>query len=187
MRTSAEQTKAAPTTLEAAVLALLASRGELSGYDLHKTAQRGVAYIWSPAKSHIYAVLPRLVADGLAARRAVAQAQRPDKLLYRITRRGRRTLLAWLEETPRSFDEFLLKVFFGDLLPHSVLVAHVERERRAAQERISDYRDIERQIAGNEDGFFGYLTLRYGLAADRARVRWADETLATLRRREDAS
>ena len=48
------------TTTEAAVLGLL-SHGPRSGYDLRKAVELSVGYFWGPAKSQIYAVLPRLV------------------------------------------------------------------------------------------------------------------------------
>ncbi len=73
------------TTTEAAVLALLAIEGERSGYDLHKLVSRSVGHVWAPAKSRLYAVLPRLAADGLAKSRSVRQSDRPDKQVYRIT------------------------------------------------------------------------------------------------------
>ena len=58
----------ATTTTEAAVLALLALNGEQSGYDLLKHVTRSIGHIWAPAKSQLYALLPRLVQDGLVYR-----------------------------------------------------------------------------------------------------------------------
>ena len=85
------------TTTEAAVLALLAINGERSGYDLAKLVTKAIAHVWAPARSGLYAALPRLVDEGLAQSRLVSQSSRPDKELYRITRDGRRALDAWLE------------------------------------------------------------------------------------------
>ncbi len=42
------------------MLALLAIEGERSGYDLLKLVQQAIAHVWSPARSGLYAVLPRL-------------------------------------------------------------------------------------------------------------------------------
>src|SRR6476469_2895274 len=85
------------TTTEAAVLALLAIEGERSGYDLLKLVEKALAHVWSPARSGLYAVLPRLERAGLARRRVLAQTTRPDKQLYAITRAGRKALDSWLE------------------------------------------------------------------------------------------
>ena len=64
------------TTTEAVALGVLAE-GERSGYDLLKRVESSVGHIWSPAKSQLYAVLPRLVEAGLARRRMVRQATVP--------------------------------------------------------------------------------------------------------------
>ena len=79
-----------PRTLPAtsyAILGLL-TFGEMSGYDLMKLAAQSVAYFWTPAKSQIYGELKRLVEAGFATAREVAQHQRPDKRLFRITPEG---------------------------------------------------------------------------------------------------
>src|SRR4029079_3362271 len=86
------------TTTEAAVLALLAIEGERSGYDLLKLVQRAIAHVWSPARSALYAVLPRLANGGLASHRTLAQSNRPDRRLYAITPAGRASLDAWLQQ-----------------------------------------------------------------------------------------
>jgi PadR family transcriptional regulator, regulatory protein AphA len=183
MQTTPVKTKLSAT--EAAVLGLL-TRGERSGYDLNKAVQRGVGYIWAPAKSQIYAVLPRLVGGGYATRRSKAQEQRPDKQLYRITGEGRRAFTEWLEEpeSGTSGDRFLLKVFFGAHMSREALVSLVEEARRQSEAKVAQYQRIEEEIRDREQDFYGYLTLRYGLASQRAFIRWANETLRTLAARE---
>ena len=183
MLTGQRATKTDLTVTEAAVLGLLVERAA-SGYDLAKQAQRSVGYIWTPAKGHIYAVLPRLVAQGLATRRTVREGQRPEKQLYRVTPKGERAFRAWLEsDEPTELEPFLLKVFFGRLLPPDRLVEHVERHRRQAAELLAEYRTIERRLEGCDDAYWSHLTLRFGIARTRARVRWADEVLRELRDR----
>src|SRR5207248_9584882 len=88
---------------EYAVLGLL-TFGERSGYDLDKLAGRSIGYFWRPAKSKIYAILPRLVERGFAVCSLVEQTGRPDKQLYRLTAAGRRAFQAWLDsgETVRG-------------------------------------------------------------------------------------
>jgi len=165
------------STTEYAVLGLL-SFGERSGYDLKKAAEAGVGYVWTAAKSQVYAVLPRLV--------DVRQERLPDKQVYRITRRGEDAFLAWLEEpvdyfSPRS--PFLLKVFFGGKMSREALSAHVSRKRDAAAEELAEYHDIEKRIKDDERSYFGYATLRWGMAQARAWIRWADGFLKELEAR----
>jgi PadR family transcriptional regulator AphA len=174
------------STTELSVLGLL-SYGEHSGYDLKKAAEAGVGYVWTGAKSHIYAVLPRLVEGGFATTRRVAQERRPDKQVYRITKKGEQAFCEWLEEPvderAGSRSPFLLKVFFGGKMSKEALVAHVERKREEAARELAEYREIEERIRDDERSYFGYVTLRWGLAQAEAWIRWADEILRELEAR----
>ena len=165
----------------------LLSHGEHSGYEIKKAAERSVGYVWTPAKSHIYAVLPRLVAGGFATARRVAQERRPDKQVYQITKKGRDAFRAWLDEPiderPGAQSPFLLKVFFGAAMSSKALAAHIERKRALTVAELEEYREIEQRIRGVEESYFGYVTLRWGIAQAEAWIRWADEILGELEER----
>jgi PadR family transcriptional regulator AphA len=170
------------STTEFAVLGLL-SFGERSGYELKQAAEAGVGYVWTAAKSHVYSVLPRLVEGGFATTRRVTQKRRPDKQVYRITRKGQRAFRDWLEEPVDgrgARSPFLLKVFFGGLMSKQALLAHIERKRAQVVRELEEYREIERRIRDEDASYYGYVTLRWGLAQARAWIRWADEILREL-------
>jgi PadR family transcriptional regulator AphA len=175
------------STTELSVLGLLTAFGEHSGYDLKKHAEAGVGYVWTAAKSQIYAVLPRLVAGGYATARHVEQSSRPDKQVYRITAKGEETFRAWLEEPveerPDARSTFLLKIFFGRHMSREALVAHLERKREWATSYLAEYREIEERIRAEEPSYFGYVTLRWGIAHAEAWIRWADQILLELEQR----
>jgi DNA-binding PadR family transcriptional regulator len=182
-------TRAAPktrklTTTEAALLGLL-HWGELSGYDLQKSVAGSVGYFWSPAKTQIYEVLPRLVDAGLATRRRVAQSQRPDKHLYRITEAGTQALREWLATAPitqaPSRNVLLLKLFFGDLAPPEVLLEQVADAKRDAEHLRDELRAIDERARGLPDDEFSALTRRYGFEYADAIIRWAEATERELR------
>jgi PadR family transcriptional regulator, regulatory protein AphA len=178
MQASVRQRTATLTATECAVLGLL-TKGERSGYDLAKKAEGSVGWVWSPARSQIYAVLPRLVRGGLARSRKVPQATRPDKVVYRITRKGREALRSWLGESEDSDATFLLRVFFGDQMSHEALVGLIERRRARARATLAEFKGIERR----GPDYYPSLTLRWGFAHQRALIRWADEMLRELERR----
>ena len=164
----------------------LLSYGERSGYEIKKAAETSVGYVWTPARSHIYAVLPRLVAGGFATARRVAQARRPDKQVYRITKQGEQAFREWLEEPVEGGDSrspLLLKVFFGGHMSREALVAHVERRRAEAVSALAEFREIEEEIRDDERSYYGYVTLRWGLAEAKALIRWTDEILRELAER----
>ena len=157
------------------MLGLLAE-GELSGYDLERVVERSVGYFWRPARSQIYAVLPRLVGRGLATRRAVAQTTRPDKQLYRITPSGRDALRMWLDKAPLEPDPeriLLLKLFFGAEADRAALLGFVRERREAAEQLGRDLRALEAQGKNDPSDRFHALTRRYGLELSAAVARWA--------------
>ena len=178
-RTTAQQL----TTTEAAVLALLAIEGERSGYDLLKAVTKAIGHIWSPARSGLYAALPRLVKLGLAQRRSVAQSSRPDKQVYRISRDGRNALDVWLETVePGARDTFFLKLFVGGLTTPEVLLRHVEQFMADAETRLEGYRAIERTNSNRGHDWYHRHLLTYGLERTEQELLWADGVARALRR-----
>jgi DNA-binding PadR family transcriptional regulator len=158
------------------VLGLLAE-GERSGYDLLKRAEGSVGHMWSPAKSQLYAVLPRLVAAGLATRKAARQKGRPEKQLYRLTPGGRTAVRSWLEhDPPATWDELLLKVFFAKLVPRAALLRQLDEYRAVQLELLAEYEAVTPATS------YGALTLRYGLALVPVRLAWLDEAVRELSR-----
>lgn len=182
MSTTHARAVRALTTTEAAVLSVLALDGERSGYDLLKRMSTAFGYVWAPAKSQLYAVLPRLARDGLATHRTVAQATRPDKQLYEITLDGRAALDAWLEHVdPDATDAFFLKLFVGGLTSDAVLVEHVTAHRDAAQARLDELRAIDRTNERRGNDAYHYFLLRLGIERAEHSVAWADWVLSELR------
>jgi PadR family transcriptional regulator, regulatory protein AphA len=173
------------TATEVAVLGLLMS-GPSSGYALKKQAEGSVGYFWDPAKSQIYAVLPRLVAAGYATSRKVAQEQRPDKQVYRITARGKQALRDWIELTPPPPDParnpLLLKVFFGDLADPEAVLDQVRARRKEAEQLKAELDEIDARCEGKEGDLYASLTRRYGRHYADAIIRWADEVERKLGR-----
>jgi DNA-binding PadR family transcriptional regulator len=133
--------------------------------------------MWSPAKSQLYAVLPRLVAAGLATRRDVRQAARPDKQVYRLTRAGRAAVREWLETAPpKSWDELLLKVFFAKLSSRAALLRQLEDYGAQQRAMLAEYQAIRPATR------HGALTLEYGLELVPVRLAWLDKARRELAR-----
>jgi len=175
------------TTTEYALLGMLARYGEHSGYELLKLARPGVGFLWSPAKSHVYDVLPRLQEHGHARRRVVAQTTKPDRHLWRITPRGRIALRNWIETIDENPLEqrgvLLLKLFFGDQGDPTSLVAHLERFREQAVAKLARLREIQAASPPTAHDQLPLMTLRQGLVGTAAQLRWAEEILPELRAR----
>jgi PadR family transcriptional regulator AphA len=159
---------------EAAVLALLAIEGERSRYDLMKSLQKAIGYIWAPAKTQLYALLPRLAERGLATSRTVREGARPEKKLFRITDEGRGELDRWLAEEPDSAETFYLRLFVGGLVPPDVLAGHVDWFRRHTAAQLDEYLRIEPTNSRIGNDFFHFLLLRLGIERSEHLLRWSD-------------
>ena len=173
------------TTTEYAVLTVLTVEtrecGARSGYDMLKIVEQSVGYIWKPTKSHFYAVLPRLVERGLATRRSAPGERGPERQLYRVTKKGERTALAWLEEpAPGDQQLFFLKSFYGGLQSREALVAHYEQYRADAQEMLDELRGVERTNTRTGHDYYHYFLLRFGIERAEHAVRWAEEAIEEL-------
>lgn len=175
------------TTTEHALLGMLARYGESSGYALLRQAEEGVGFFWSPAKSRVYDVLPRLEQRGFARRRLVPQTGKPDKHLWRLTPRGRDALRRWInapEPDPLGDPSMLmLKLFFGDYGAPEAQVALVERFRDQLREHLTALRRVEAEAVFESPEQLPRMTLALGLARMDAHLRWAEATLPVLRER----
>jgi len=171
----------AVTTTEAAVLALLAIEGERSGYDLLDLSKKAIGHVWTPARSRLYTVLPRLVELGLARSRKVTQTTRPDKTLYRITRAGRAALEDWLEIVePGAHEALRLKLFVGGLTSNENLIAQVQQFRDDRAEQLKVLREIEPTNTRQGHDRYHWFLLRFGIEHAERDVRWADWVLSEL-------
>jgi DNA-binding PadR family transcriptional regulator len=171
------------STTEGAVLGLLAAAGERSGYELGKLAEVSVGYLWTPSRSQIYKVLPRLVEGGFARVREVEQHGRPDKALYEVTPEGIEALRAWLEEIEEEPAGgrvvFALKVFLCEFASPTTALAHLAAYRRFLEQRLEPYERLEAR-ATRAPFDYGSHVLRHGLARARATIAWIDETTAAI-------
>ena len=174
------------TRTELAVLGLLAWAGETSGYELHKRAERSVGFIWSPARSQLYAVLKRLQAQGSPPVATWSKRTAPTSGCCASPRPAVRTLREWLDRVdaiePEDHDGVLLKLFFGAFgdadAAHRQLVDYGQRVR----DRLATFRAIERTFDGEDDAeaVWRLQTLRLGIALMEARLAWAEDTLRAV-------
>lgn len=162
------------TTTEAAVLALLAIEGACSPYDLTKAVERAIGHIWSPAKSGLYATLPRLAKDGLATKRG---------RLYDISRAGRAALDEWLSTVePGARSTFFLKLFVGGLTTPEVLEPQVAQFAADTEEQLESLRAIRETNSGTGHDWYHRHLLDYGIERAEHELAWANRVTQALER-----
>ena len=152
-----------------AVLGLLSSDRELSGYDLRKWAANSLHFFyWSPSLSHIYTELRRLERLGLVSQRVEPRGELRSRRLYRINPRGLAALRDWMRTS--SVDGVVLKhsvalrVWLGHLIGMESVRELVREHIVATEALIANIRLA--QDTAPPDSTNGYAA---------AVLEWADE------------
>lgn len=131
-----------------AVLALLAD-GASYGYELKSRFEESVGPQWGELNiGHLYQVLERLERDRLVTKRVVPQADRPDRVVYRLTRAGREELDGWLETPfvrPAYRNDLILKLLASSRIGPSQLGALIRLQREAFMGELAALRKLRQQ------------------------------------------
>jgi len=171
---SAVQTDLTPT---ARVVLGFLSLGARTGYDIKAFAERSVRFFWGASFGQIYPELKRLERAGL-----IASSHEPRGGLrrteYELTDAGRAALHSWLTSRESLLfqyrDEGLLKVFFGDLMDHDEVLAHVRQMRDEFAADLAMFRRLQEEAP--REASFPLLALDYGIAFLEFAARWWTET-----------
>jgi DNA-binding PadR family transcriptional regulator len=131
-----------------AVLALLAN-GASYGYELKARFEESVGPQWGELNiGHLYQVLDRLERDALVTKRVVRQTDRPDRVVYRLTRAGSNELDHWLETPfvrPAYRDELFLKLFGASRLGPDAVTGLVAVQREAYLGELAALGELRKQ------------------------------------------
>lgn len=128
-----------PLTVELALLGFLRP-GALHGYEIHKQLSdpAGLGEVWRLKQSHLYALLARLAEEGYLASSLKAQETRPQRRQFRLTKIGRTTFLAWVQEpVARGRDiriDFLTKYYFAEREGQAVAARLIRKQRVVCQD-----------------------------------------------------
>lgn len=170
------------------VLLGLLTIAPMSGYDLGQIARNSIRHFWNESYGQIYPNLKRMAAQGLITGKTERRKGKPDRQIYSITKKGNERLGRWLEiepqpEVPRN--ELLLKLFFGAKASPATIVSYIERMAHNERAVLDRFALIERDISANPqypDAPYWRMVLRFGQIELEAHQRWAEETLASLRK-----
>ncbi|WP_431980255.1 PadR family transcriptional regulator [Streptomyces qinglanensis] len=184
--------------LRHAVLAALLDE-ELSGYQLAKQFDAGVANFWHALPQQVYAELAKLEEDGLVSGREVVQESRPNKRLFQVTDAGLGALRRFAATPAKPTfvrDDLLVAVQAADRLDTADLIDRLEKRAAFAQTKAELFEALLRTMRGNrdEDDFLRhgrrigpYLTCLRGLDFERSNQEWCRRTATVLRERSSAA
>lgn len=174
-------------SLQYAILGLLDTFGDMSGYDLKNRFSQSVSNIWEADLSQIYRTLDRLEAAEL-----VSATQDPDsnrgRKIYAITEAGRTDLRQWVQqdlqlETIRNPG--MLQIFFSRRTPPERFRQQVIDYREKFIQLADGYDEIDQLLQGLmaqgwEDAFFQHLTLMLGKRYTDMTIDWCNDILQRL-------
>ena len=166
-----------------ALLGLLALK-PWNAYDRSQQAHRSIGRFWPRADSNLYEATKSLVDHGLARASREFVGRRP-RTVYSITPAGRKALARWVPEpgkAPVTEFEGLLKVFFAEHGSRPDLLAHLEEQRAAAEQRLAELRVIAEEYAAGHVPFperlaQNSLIFRFGWQQQEHLLRWAEEAI----------
>ena len=167
------------------ILLGLLSGTPMSGYELTKTFESSLAFVWSAQHSQIYPELKRLLANGLIEQ--VGEGPRGRKS-YAITRKGSEELHRWLVEVEpdRAIrDQSAARIFFLWQLKPAQAVTLLEKEKAVQIQDLERFEEILHDIKNKEsDPPWGVLPVRLGIMATEARLEWIEQALREFRKKD---
>ena len=172
-----------------ALLGMLSIGERKSGYDLKKALATSTASFWSESFGNIYPALRRLLSEGLIREdnEGASLTGRP-KQLYSITAAGKLALIEWLQKPTPVYpedNEFLLKLFFGTMMPVGDAVALVEGHRDHHVRFLAELKMFEERIRqgslSKQRKLYLQATVAYGQAVSNSLVDWANATARALK------
>jgi PadR family transcriptional regulator, regulatory protein AphA len=152
-----------------------------SGYEIKALVDNSTRFFWAASYGQIYPGLKRLAEAGLVVGSDSPTGGR-RRTVYEITADGEEELLAWLRQSPQTFemrDEGLLKLFFADALPREEAVEilrTMRAQRLAMHERL---RAIEK-LKGEIEDPFPMIVLKAGLEFTEWSAAWCERMEARL-------
>ena len=161
----------------------------MSGYDLGQNIRISVGYIWNESYGQIYPNLKKLAVAGCVTAKTERQKGKPERHIYSITKKGRERLAARLAVPPQPEiprNELLLKLFFGAQVSPEISIQHVERMAESESAFLEQLRRIEQEVISKNqqypDAPYWKMAARFGQMELKAHLKWAEETLAELRK-----
>lgn len=154
----------------------------MTGWDLVETAQQRIGEFWSLTRSQVYRELAAMAQAGLVE---AGERGPRDRRPYSITAPGRSAFQEWLEREPGPETirfPLLLAVGFGRHLSPERLAAIIRKHRALHAERLARYEQAHQVLsAAAPRDPYALATLEFGLAYERAAVRWFDQLPGDMR------
>lgn len=166
--------------IDVVILGLLAHE-DLTGYDIKKQIDGAISFFWKGSFGSIYPALGEMEKQGLVKRKKSDKSSGREKIVYQITKDGKETLKAWLNDEKAINDlkyETLLKMYFGGIQDRSVTIRNIEIFEQQVKENLEVlkfYKGNLEKALDNEDHVHYYLTVLFGIETYEAYLKWCNK------------
>ncbi|MBE5841439.1 MAG: PadR family transcriptional regulator [Butyrivibrio sp.] len=166
--------------IDVVILGLLAHE-DLTGYDIKKQIDGAISFFWKGSFGSIYPALGEMEKQGLVKRKKSDKSSGREKIVYQITKDGKETLKAWLNDEKAINDlkyETLLKMYFGGIQDRSVTIRNIEIFEQQVKENLEVlkfYKGNLEKVLDKEDHVHYYLTVLFGIETYEAYLKWCNK------------
>lgn len=175
-------------SLKHAILGFL-DLSPFSGYDLMHFFKDSVNFYWSATHTQIYRTLKTMHSEELVEPEIIPQTDAPNKKVYHITDKGKKTLNDWLQtpqELPQIKHKFLLQLSFAENLSNDQILKVLNSYKDKLEKRLSIYDDIEKNQIGKRaknrrQKFLWHAILDNGIYYYQAEYKWINEVIDDLK------
>ena len=163
----------------------------LTGYDIHKFVKTRMSF-WDISYGQIYPALRRLEKDGFLTKNIEINEDSPNRKVYSITNNGTKKLQNWLMKAAEHLkmkNETLLKVGFGEQIPKSKVISHIQESKARNVTALEKALVFEKELKANpkksERDFFILLTILLGKKLLETSIEWADTAIQLIKEHEE--
>ena len=161
---------------------------DLSGYELARDFETSMGFFWHASHQQIYQELHKLAEKSLLNKREVNQSGKPNKIVYGLTKAGRKALAEWVygaTKTQTAKDELVIKLYNLSDENAAHLAAEIADRRQEMMRLLYVYEKIRVRhyddplsLPTRSKGV--YLALIRGLGQGQQFMAWCDEALELI-------
>jgi DNA-binding PadR family transcriptional regulator len=161
---------------------------DLSGYELARDFETSMGFFWHASHQQIYQELHKLAEKSLLNKREVNQSGKPNKIVYGLTKAGRKALADWVygtTKTQTAKDELVIKLYNLSDENAAHLAAEIADRRQEMMRLLYVYEKIRVRhyddplsLPTRSKGV--YLALIRGLGQGQQFMAWCDEALELI-------
>ncbi|WEG18888.1 PadR family transcriptional regulator [Alkalihalophilus pseudofirmus] len=168
----------------------------MTGYDLQKTFNSSLQFMWNAKTSQIYRELKTLESQQLVSSSVIEQESKFDRKVYTITTKGNESFLSWMQKFPQDLnapirDEFIMRIFFSEFMDDDEVSFEIRRYQKQQEDLLQILNVIKKQavLDAKENSyerslFYWLLTIKRAMKSIEAEKEWAEEALALIESRK---